>query len=124
MKGIKQEITKASFSKSTLKGVIRKGFISKADLDKTNLTDYTKDKIKGVSFDLCFVRDKNLCFMLNTKTKTIYNCKDCKLNGYFDYFASQNKDWKIEHLENIHPDNLHSRGLGVEKTASQNGFTL
>ena len=32
MKGIKQEITKASFNKSTLKGVIRKGFITRGDL--------------------------------------------------------------------------------------------
>ena len=124
MKGIKQEITKESFNKSTLRGIIRKGFITKGDLDKTSITEFTKSKIKDLDFDLCFVRDKNLCFLLNTKSKTIYNCLDCKLTGYFDYFKKQNLDWQVVDLESIHPDNLHSRGLGIDKIASDNNFTL
>ena len=124
MKGIKQEITKASFNKSTLKGVIRKGFITKVDFEKTSLSDYTKKAVESVDFDLCFIRDKNLCFLLNTKSKVIYNCIDCRLNQYFDYFVKQNHDWKVVELENIHPANLFSRGLSVEKIASNNNFTL
>ena len=91
MKGIRQEYSAKSFNKSTLNGFIRKGFISGQDIDKTRITEYTKNKIAQVDFDLLFIRDKQVCFLLDNKNKIVYNCVDCTLQGYFDYFVSKNK---------------------------------
>lgn len=124
MKGIKQDITKASFAKSTLKGCIRKGFITSADIEKTKLTSYTIEKIKQVDFDLLFVRDKQVCFLLDSKNKIVYNCKDCTLTGYVDYFISKNNDYKVIDLQDVHPADLRARGLAVDKIAESKGFTL
>lgn len=132
MKGIKQDINKTSFSKSTLNGIIRKGFISINDLDKTKLLDYTKSVINQVVDNnkldcksvLLFIRDKNLCFILDNKNKVIYRAADCNLQGYYDYFINKNVDYKSVDIEKAHPDNIRARGLSVEKIASNNGFTL
>lgn len=129
MKGIKNTISKESFNKSTLKGFIRKGFIDYKDINKTLLTDYTKNKInESTDFNkesvLYFVRDKNLCFIIDSQNKQVFNIVDCKLSQYFDYFISKNKDYKVVNLNNYLPDNIHARGLGIDKIASQNNFSL
>ena len=124
MKGIKNSISKESFNRSTLRGIIRKGFITKADFDKTKLTEHTKQVASGLSADLFFVRDKNLCFGLDTKNKVIYKVADCALAQYADYVIKQNKDWSVENIDNVHPADLRSRGLAVEKVAESAGFTL
>ena len=77
MKGTKQEYSAKSFSKSTLQGVIRKGFITIEDINKTSLTDYSKARIKEVidwqekeekhNIDLMFIRDKQICFLIDKK---------------------------------------------------------
>ena len=128
MKGIKNSITKESFSKSTLKGIIRKGFITDKDLDNTSLTQHTKSIIthyldSGLSFDLYFVRDKQVLFILDNKNKVVYDCQS-SLGQYLDYFVSKNQDYKVEKLDNVHPLDLRKRGLSVEKIANQSGFTL
>lgn len=134
MKGIKQEYSAKSFSKSTLQGVIRKGFISMEDIDKTSLTEYSKARIKEVidwqekeekhNIDLLFIRDKQVCFLIDSKDKIVFNCIDCTLQGYYNYFINKNNDYKVQDLPNMHPDNLRARGLSVEKIASDKGFTL
>ena len=132
MKGIKKAIDKTSFNKSTLKGFIRKGFVGIVDFDKTKLTDYTKSKLtdfiksqdeKKKTVDLFFVRDKQVVFCLDTKSKIVYDCQST-LGAYFDYFVKQNSDYKIEKLENIHPTDLRARGLSVDKLANESGFCL
>lgn len=129
MKGIKNAITSASFNKSTLRGVIRKGFITDNDLDNTSLTQHTKSAIahyldSGLCFDLYFVRDKQVVFILDNKNKIVYDCQS-SLSAYFDYFVEKNKNtYTVEKLDNIHPLDLRKRGLSVEKLASQNNFVL
>ena len=123
MKGVKNSITKESFSKSTLRGVIRKGFITKADLENTSLTDYTKKAIESVDFNLLFIRDKQCLFLLDNKNKVVYDCQST-LPQYLDYFMEKNTDYQKQVLENIHPADLRKRGLSVEKVASENNFTL
>ena len=123
MKGIKNSITKESFSKSTLKGIIRKGFITKSDLDKTSLTEHTKKAVENIDCDLLFVRDKQCLFCLDNKNKIVYDCQS-SLGGYLDYFVSKNNNYKVEKIDNVHPLDLRKRGLSVEKIASDNNFTL
>ena len=123
MKGIKNSISKESFSKSTLRGVIRKGFITKADLENTSLTDYTKKSIESINYNLLFVRDKQVLFLLNNKDKIVYDCQS-SLPQYLEYFMEKNKDYTKQVLENVHPADLRKRGLSVEKIASDNNFTL
>ena len=132
MKGIKNAIDKSSFSKSTLGGIIRKGFIGINDLDKTKLLDYTKSVINQVVDNnkidnksvLLFIRDKNFCFLLDNKNKVIYRAVDCNVSGYYDYFISKNPDYKSVDIEKAHPDNIRARGLSVDKIASNNNFTF
>lgn len=123
MKGIKNSITKESFSKSTLKGIIRKGFITSNDLENTSLTEHTKKAISNIKYNLLFVRDKQVLFLLDNENKVVYDCQST-LPQYLDYFISKNNDYKVEKLENIMPHDLRKRGLSVEKIASNNNFTL
>lgn len=125
MKGIRQAITKDSFKKSTLAGVIRKGFVSGADIDSTKLTDKTKQAIAGLSgADLFFVRDKWLCFAMDTKNKVLFCPSDCGLADYAKYFIDKNPDYKVQDIGQVHPADIHARGLAVDKVAQSKGFVL
>lgn len=124
-RGIKKEIDGSSFARSTLSGIIRKGFVRVDELDKTKLMDLTRQVAGKLTVDLLFVRDKWLCFGLDTKTKTIYKINDCQLRQYVDYFIIKNNDWSVVEVdEKTHPADIHARTSGVSKVAVDNGFIL
>ena len=122
-RGQKNNIDKSSFSMSTLKGVIRKGFISPSDIEKTSLPQYTRDEIKQYLDEgsLLFVRDKQCLFVI-TGDKVFY-ASDISLPQYIDYFMSKNPQYKYIEKQWT-PSDLRKRGLAVEKIAEQNGFSL
>lgn len=122
-KGIKKQIEASSFSRSTLRGVIRKGFISPSDIEKTNLPQYTRDEIAQYlnEASVLFVRDKQCLFIVNKKQ--VFFSSDSNLPQYIEYF--KNKNPQYEYIEKQWtPSDLRSRGLAVEKIAEQNGFSL
>lgn len=123
MKGAKKPIEASSFSRSTLRGVIRKGFISPDDVEKTNLPQYTRDEIKQylTKDSLLFVRDKQCLFIIN-KEEVVF-ASDVSLPQYIEYFKSKNPQYKYIEKQWT-PSDLRSRGLAVEKMAEQNGFSL
>lgn len=123
MKGTKKPIEASSFSRSTLRGVIRKGFIAPGDIEKTNLPQYTRDEIKQYLTEdsLLFVRDKQCLFIIN-KEEVVF-ASDVSLPQYIEYFRSKNPQYKYIEKQWT-PSDLRSRGLAVEKIAEQNGFSL
>ena len=123
MKGAKKQIEASSFSRSTLRGVIRKGFISPSDIEKTNLPQYTRDEIKQylTKKSLLFVRDKQCLFIINEGE--VLFASDISLPQYIEYFKSKNPQYKYIEKQWT-PSDLRSRGLAVEKIAEQNGFSL
>ena len=123
MKGTKKPIEASSFSRSTLRGVIRKGFVSPSDIEKTNLPQYTRDEIKQylTKESVLFVRDKQCLFIISGDK--VYFSSDTNLPQYIEYF--KNKNAQYEYIEKQWtPSDLRSRGLAVEKIAEQNGFSL
>lgn len=123
MRGQKNTISKASFNRSTLKGVIRKGFISPNDIEKTNLPQYTRDEIKQYlkKESLLFVRDKQCLFIISGSE--VYFSGDSNLLQYIEYFKSKNPQYSYIEKQWT-PSDLRARGLAVEKIAEQNGFSL
>ena len=122
-KGIKKSIEAGSFSRSTLRGVIRKGFISPEDIEKTSLPQYTRDEIQKylTKKSLLFVRDKQCLFIINEGG--VVFAGDVSLPQYIEYFKSKNPQYKYTEAQWT-PSDLRSRGLAVEKIAEQNGFSL
>lgn len=123
MKGIKKPVEASSFSRSTLRGVIRKGFISASDIEKTSLPQYTRDEIKQylTNKSLLFIRDKQCLFIINEGE--VLFASDISLPQYIEYFKSKNPQYKYIEKQWT-PSDLRSRGLAVEKIAEQNGFSL
>lgn len=122
-RGQKNNMDKSSFSMSTLKGVIRKGFISPADIEKTSLPQYTRDEIKQYlkKESLIFVRDKQCLFIISGGR--VFYASDISLPQYIEYFRSKNPQY--EYIEKQWtPGDLRKRGLAVEKIAEQAGFSL
>jgi len=122
-RGLKNSIDKSSFSMSTLRGVIRKGFISPADIEKTSLPQYTRDEIKQYLNDksILFVRDKQCLFIISGDE--VFYASDISLPQYIEYFKSKNPQYKYIEKQWT-PSDLRKRGLAVEKIAEQNGFSL
>ena len=123
MKGAKKPIEASSFSRSTLRGVIRKGFISPSDIEKTNLPQYTRDEIKQYldEASILFVRDKQCLFVITGEK--VYFSGDTNLPQYIEHFKSKNSQYKYIEKQWT-PSDLRSRGLAVEKIAEQKGFSL
>lgn len=122
-RGQKNIIDKASFNRSTLRGVIRKGFIAPSDIEKTSLPQYTRDEIKQylTKEALLFVRDKQCLFII--AGDKVYFSGDSNLLQYIEYFKSKNPQYLYIEKQWT-PSDLRTRGLAVEKIAEQNGFSL
>ena len=122
-RGQKNTINKSSFSTSTLRGVIRKGFIAPSDIEKTSLPQYTRDEIKQYlkKESILFVRDKQCLFIISGDE--VFYASDISLPQYIEYFKSKNPQYKYIEKQWT-PSDLRKRGLAVEKIAEQNGFSL
>ena len=122
-RGQKNTINKSSFSMSTLRGVIRKGFISPSDIEKTSLPQYTREAIKQYLKEgsILFVRDKQCLFIISGDE--VFYASDISLPQYIEYFKSKNPQYKYIEKQWT-PSDLRKRGLAVEKIAEQNGFSL
>lgn len=116
-------MNKKQFTKSTLRGVIRKGFISPSEIEKTKLPQFTRDEIKKYLQEdsLLFVRDKQ-CLLIINGSEVVFS-ENTNLAQYIEYFREKNPQFEYTGA-NWTPEDLRARGLKVEKIAENYGFSL